>query len=141
MSKADLITEGVQISKGTYRCPWQSITFITAKVDGALRHDGIYSDKELLEIPLNKIMNDIKMQLYKLIVRKRTKGLITVASAIDPNRLEYNGWTTRIKQAFIHTTGKRVQPFRQGFAIATKNIQGTTLNVVSIAVFINSKDY
>jgi hypothetical protein len=152
MTRAEIITNGIDPKYGGYYCPWQSITLIEYKVDGALRHDGIYTSKELLSLPLKEIFNDhLKMEYMRLLQRRRVSKLYTPQRAIDPGKLNYDGWQVTMHTHFRMPGAKHMTgTFKEGYAIATKQVKvkdgsgqeiGLDLHAVSIAIFNSSQDF
>ena len=134
-SKIDLMIKGLDM-----RCPWQSIHFITHKVDNVLRYDAILSNKELLDLDLVYVTNQIKLNWFK--VYKKYGELAYVQNAIDLTKINYDNWEINLISTFKHD-GKTIRPWEEGFAIALKEVEidgkPIDLNAVSIAVFVYAK--
>jgi len=130
-----IITEGIDIRHGQYRCPWQSIHLITSDVPDDLRWDKVVDSGDLLNIDLLTITNDLKRVLYRYAGRKLTDP----RKELDPGRLNYDGWTVEIHDTFMSEFGKKIRPFKFGFCLASKPVKDIPgLWVVSIAVTITS---
>lgn len=136
MSKIELILQGVKAGP-LYVCPWQSIHLIGYRVLSDLRHDGIYSDKELLSIPLLDIFNEMKRKWLEKGYNSRYR-MVHSDLVIDPTRRYYHGWVSESHTTFIHENGNELRPFAEGFAISLREIESTSLNAVSIAVFVRA---
>lgn len=129
-----LLNGGIEPIRDGYYCPWQSLHFISAKVDKLLRRDFILSPQGYLDFELWRQCENIKRDWYR--VSKKYKRILPVDEALHLSY--YDGWTATKIHSFLRNNRKYL-PWGQGFAIAEKKIPNTEFTAVSIAIFVDSR--
>ena len=145
METNEIVTQGIDLEHGPYRCPWQSLHLqavgrLAVVVPDDMRVDMLVNSLGLRSIPLLKIYNArfTGLKHTRMLMYRRRKELDPLA-AMDATKQGYNGWQYELNDTFKTHAGKLNRPFKHKFVYAWKKVPNFDIYAVSVAMLISAR--